>query len=87
MTSKLFQISQEVELGLVPTCITLSRSGKILLAAFENGTVRTIKQPLSYKTEWNDYHFHSGSVNGVSLSAQLFFLVMKNYTILVDVYF
>ncbi|OXA41793.1 Cilia- and flagella-associated protein 57 [Folsomia candida] len=58
-------ILQEIELGLTPTCLALSRSGKILLAAFDNGTIRAFKQPLTYSNEWTDYHLHSASVNGL----------------------
>lgn len=58
-------VLKELELGLTPTCIALSRSGKILLAGFNDGTVRAFRQPLRYAGEWSDYRMHNAAITGV----------------------
>lgn len=56
---------KELALGMLPFCIAMSKTGRILVAGLEEGVLRSFKQPLTYSNEWFDFHFHVDAVNAV----------------------
>ncbi|CAG7830333.1 unnamed protein product [Allacma fusca] len=61
-------VLKELDLGVLPVGLALSRTGKVLVACGEGGLVRSFKQPLTYAGEWFDYHMHDGRVNGITVT-------------------
>lgn len=56
-----------------PKCITMSRSGRVLVVGMEMGVIRSLRQPLTYSNEWFDFRIHLDQINAVSPS----FLICK----------
>ncbi|XP_062921097.1 cilia- and flagella-associated protein 57 [Mobula hypostoma] len=50
------------------TSIVLSRSGRMLFVGTANGTVRSMKVPLSIKQEWNEYEAHRGPITKMAIT-------------------
>ncbi|XP_066926478.1 cilia- and flagella-associated protein 57-like [Clytia hemisphaerica] len=52
----------------VLTQVALSRSGRMLFAGTNNGTVRSFKFPLSVPGEWQEHQTHAGAISKMRIS-------------------
>ncbi|KAF0306764.1 Cilia- and flagella-associated protein 57 [Amphibalanus amphitrite] len=57
------QVIREVSCqDVVPTWISLSRSGRMMFLGLQSGVLRSVKFPLSIPGEWEEHHAHNDAI-------------------------